>query len=59
MQNYRGFTNNPVYKVYHSNTNDIDIQFIFYQQKNLNLSLQEKKSNQCLQNPIKIWYFGK
>lgn len=25
MQNYRGFTNDPVYKVYHWNTNDIDM----------------------------------
>lgn len=29
MQNYRRFTNDPACKVYHSNTDNIDIQFIF------------------------------
>lgn len=33
MQNYRGFTNDPVYKVYHWNTNDIDILISFLSTK--------------------------
>lgn len=56
MQNYRGFTNDPVYKVYHFNTNDIDILISFLSAKE---TFKEKKSNQCLKNPLKNWYFGK
>lgn len=50
MQNYRGFTNDPVYKVYHFNTNDIDILISFLSTKE---TFKEKKSNQCLKNPLK------
>lgn len=40
MQNYRGFTNDPVYKVYHWNTNDIDILISFLSTKE---TFKEKK----------------
>lgn len=53
MQNYRGFTNDPVYKVYHFNTNDIDILISFLSTKE---TFKEKKTtNQCLKNPLKNW----
>lgn len=56
MQNYRGLTNDPVYKVYHFNTNDIDILISFLSTEE---TFKEKKSNQCLKNPLKNLYFGK
>lgn len=45
MQNYRGSTNDPVCKVYHSNTDNIDIQFIFINKRTFKFARKKNKIN--------------
>lgn len=55
MQNYRGFTNDPVYKVYHWNTNDIDILISFLSTKE---TFKEKKSMPEKSSPKELVSWG-
>lgn len=52
MQNYRGFTNDPACKVYHSNTDNIDIQFIFINKRTFKFARKKLKIKSMHENGI-------
>lgn len=52
MQNYRGFTNDPACKVDHSNTDNIDIQFIFINKRTFKFARKKIKIKSMHENGI-------